>query len=131
MNSSQAEGTVSNEVLRHYAGTGVQHIALSCHDIFSVAEALSQAGVATMPVPGNYYDDLAARFSIPEETIGRMRSCGILYDEDAFGSFFQLYTRHFRQRFAFEIVERRGYRGFGAPNAPVRTAMQRLELLNP
>ena len=130
MNSSQASGTVSNEVLRHYAGSGVQHIALSCHDIFSVSEALKEAGVATMPVPGNYYDDLAARFSIPLETIGRMRSSGVLYDEDAFGSFFQLYSRHFRQRFAFEIVERRGYRGFGAPNAPVRTAMQRLELLS-
>lgn len=130
LNSSQATGTVSNEVLRHYAGTGVQHIALSCHDIFAIAEALKQAGVETMPVPENYYDDLAARFSLPSETISRMRSSGILYDEDDFGSFFQLYTHHFRQRFAFEIIERRGYRGFGAPNAPVRTAMQRLELMS-
>ena len=129
LNSSQAENTVTSKVLRHYAGTGVQHIAFSCHDIFAVAEALSRAGVPTMPVPGNYYDDLAARFSIPGEVIGRLQSHGILYDEDTHGSFFQLYTRHFRQRFAIEIVERRGYRGFGAANAPVRTAMQRLELL--
>lgn len=130
LNSSQAEGTLSNRVLRQYAGTGVQHIAFRCHDIFALALALSKAGVATMPVPENYYDDLAARFQLPEETLGRMRSFGILYDEDEHGSFFQLYTTHFHRRFAFEIVERRGYRGFGAPNAPVRTAMQRLELLS-
>jgi 4-hydroxyphenylpyruvate dioxygenase len=129
LNSSQAEGTLSNRVMRQYAGTGVQHIAFSCHDIFALASAMSKAGVATMPVPENYYDDIAARFQLSPELIERMQSFGILYDEDAHGSFFQLYTKHFQRRFAFEIVERRGYRGFGAPNAPVRTAMQRLELL--
>ena len=96
----------------------------------SVAEALKPAGVETMPVPENYHDDLVARFSLPSETISRMRLNGLLYEEDDFGSFFQLYTYHFRRRFAFEIVERHGYRGFGAPNAPVRPAMQRLELMS-
>ena len=130
LNSSQAEGTLSNRVLRQYAGSGVQHIAFSCRDIFALAQALTKAGVATMPVPDNYYDDLDARFQLPAEMIEQMRSHGILYDEDEHGSFFQLYTKHFHRRFAFEIIERRGYRGFGASNAPVRTAMQRLELLS-
>jgi 4-hydroxyphenylpyruvate dioxygenase len=129
LNSSQAEGTLSNRVMRQYAGTGVQHIAFSCSDIFALASMMSKAGIATMPVPENYYDDIAARFQLSPDMIERMQSCGILYDEDDHGSFFQLYTRHFRRRFAFEIVERRGYRGFGAPNAPVRTAMQKLELM--
>jgi 4-hydroxyphenylpyruvate dioxygenase len=129
LNSSQAEGTLSNRVMRKYAGTGVQHIAFSCLDIFAVASALAEAGIETMPVPQNYYDDIAARFQLSPDLLKNMQSFGILYDEDEYGSFFQLYTKHFRQRFAFEIVQRRGYRGFGAPNAPVRTAMQRLELL--
>lgn len=71
-----------------------------------------------MPVPENYYPDLAARFALPAETLKRMQDHGILYDEDTHGRFFQMYTKPFRQRFAFEIVQRQGYRGFGAPNAP-------------
>ena len=54
----------------------------------------------------------------------RLRADGILYDEDEGGRYFQLYTRAFRERFFFEIVERDGYGGFGAPNAPIRLAAQ-------
>ena len=128
LNSSAAQGTVSNRVLAEYAGTGIHHIAFDAPDIFAVAEALAAANIPTMPVPVNYYPDLAARFALPAETLARMQKHGILYDEDAHGRFFQLYTTSFHHRFAFEFVQRQGYRGFGAPNAPVRTAMQRLEL---
>ncbi len=128
LNSSAAQDTVANRVLAEYAGTGIHHIAFDAADIFAVAEALAAAGVPTMPVPVNYYPDLAARFALPAEVLVRMQTYGILYDEDAYGRFFQLYTKSFHHRFAFEIVQRQGYRGFGAPNAPVRTAMQRLEL---
>ncbi len=38
------------------------------------------------------------------------------------GEFFQLYTESFEGRFAFEIVERRDYAGYGAVNA--RSAWQ-------
>ena len=48
----------------------------------------------------------------------------LLYDEDAGGSFTQLYTRAFDRRFFFEFVQRRGYQGYGAPNAGVRLAAQ-------
>ena len=53
-----------------------------------------------------------------------MRGLGILYDEDESGRYFQLYTRAFQQQFFFEIVQRDGYGGFGAPNAPIRLAAQ-------
>lgn len=128
LNSFAAQGTVSNRVLAEYAGTGVHHIAFDAPDIFAVAEALAAAGVPTMPVPENYYPDLAARFALTTKTLARMQAHGILYDEDSFGRFFQMYPKPFRYRFAFEIVRRQGYRGFGAPNAPVRTAMQRLDM---
>jgi 4-hydroxyphenylpyruvate dioxygenase len=36
----------------------------------------------------------------------------------------QVYTRNFEQRFLFEIVERRGYAGYGVVNTPVRPAEQ-------
>ena len=35
-----------------------------------------------------------------------------------------MYTQTFEEGFFFEIVERRGYHGFGAVNAPIRLAAQ-------
>src|SRR5258705_11974370 len=56
-----------------------------------------------------------------------MRENQILYDRDDTGEFFQVYTRAFDERFFFEIVQRRGYQDFGAPNASVRLAAQTRE----
>ena len=55
-----------------------------------------------------------------------MRALGILYDRSGAGEFFHAYTRSFDGRFFFEIVQRRGYDGFGAVNASVRLAAQAL-----
>ena len=46
------------------------------------------------------------------------------YDRDGSGEYFQLYSRAFEKRFFFEIVERRGYTGYGTANAGVRLAAQ-------
>jgi len=51
----------------------------------------------------------------------------IAYDRDEAGEFFQIYTHAFEERFFFEIVQRRGYKGFGAPNAGIRLAAQTRE----
>jgi 4-hydroxyphenylpyruvate dioxygenase len=81
--------------------------------------------VALLPIPGNYYDDLEARFDLAPDLADRLRALDILYDEDEHGAYFQVYTAVFAERFFFEIVERRGgYDGFGAPNAPIRLAAQ-------
>jgi 4-hydroxyphenylpyruvate dioxygenase len=45
----------------------------------------------------------------------------------ASAEYLQIYTQTFDQRVFFEIVERRGYKGFGAANASIRlTAQSRL-----
>ena len=49
-----------------------------------------------------------------------LKANNILYDKDADGEYLQLYTQSFKELFFFEIVERRGYKGFGAINAPIR-----------
>ena len=46
----------------------------------------------------------------------------ILYDRDEHGEYFQLYSMTYSEGFFFEIVERRGYKGYGAPNAIFRIA---------
>ena len=55
-----------------------------------------------------------------------MRRANIMYDEDAGGQFFQLYSLARPDGFFFEIVQRQGnYAGYGAPNAPFRIAAQK------
>jgi 4-hydroxyphenylpyruvate dioxygenase len=56
-----------------------------------------------------------------------LRTHGILYDRDEAGEYLQAYTRSFEDLFFFEIVERRGYKGFGAVNASIRLAAQTRE----
>jgi 4-hydroxyphenylpyruvate dioxygenase len=48
----------------------------------------------------------------------------VLYDRDADGEYLQAYTRSFKDGFFIEIVQRTGYKGFGAINAPIRLNAQ-------
>ncbi|MFJ4466215.1 bifunctional sugar phosphate isomerase/epimerase/4-hydroxyphenylpyruvate dioxygenase family protein [Streptomyces sp. NPDC089424] len=103
---------------------GAQHIALATDDVTAAARRFRAAGGRLLPVPANYYDDLAARHDLPEEELRTYRELGILYDRDAYGVFRHCYTQTVGRIF-FELVQRDdGYRGYGAPNAPVRLAAQ-------
>jgi 4-hydroxyphenylpyruvate dioxygenase len=78
-----------------------------------------------LAIPRNYYDDLAAKFGLPDEFLDGLAALDILYDRDADGGeFLQAYSQAFDERFVVEIVERHGYRQYGAANAPVRLAAQ-------
>jgi 4-hydroxyphenylpyruvate dioxygenase len=124
LNSSQARQTQSSRFINEFFGAGVQHIAFATDDIFAAVERMRDAGLDLLPIPENYYVDLEARFDLDVNLAGRLRDLNILYDEDDQGRYFQVYTRVFAERFFFEIVSREGYRGFGAPNAPIRLAAQ-------
>jgi len=103
-----------------------QHLAFSCRDVFAAARAVRSAGIPTLPIPANYYDDLIARFDLAASLADQLREFGILYDRDARGGeFFHFYTITIGRRLFFEIVQRTGgYDGFGAVNTPVRMAAQ-------
>jgi 4-hydroxyphenylpyruvate dioxygenase len=77
-----------------------------------------------LPVPPNYYDDLAARWGLDDAALAALRALDLLYDRDESGEFRHAYTDPFEDRFFFELVGRDGYRGFGAVNAGVRMAAQ-------
>ncbi|MEU6200079.1 TIM barrel protein [Streptomyces sp. NPDC047061] len=101
-----------------------QHIALAVEDVVAAARAFRAAGGGLLPIPANYYDDLAARYEFADGELETYRDLGILYDRDAGGVFRHCYTRTVGRVF-FELVERDpGYRGYGAQNAPVRLAAQ-------
>jgi 4-hydroxyphenylpyruvate dioxygenase len=105
---------------------GYQHVAFACPDILAAARAMRSRGMPTLPVPANYYDDLAARFDLDTDLAGQMAELGVLYDRDCRGGeFFHFYSLMLGRRLFFEIVQRSGgYDGFGAPNTPVRMAAQ-------
>ncbi|MEV5399578.1 TIM barrel protein [Streptomyces cellulosae] len=101
-----------------------QHIALATDDVVGAARAYRAAGGKLLPIPDNYYADLAARFEFADGELETYQELGILYDRDAQGTFRHCYT-HTVGRVFFELVQREGaYRGYGAPNAPVRLAAQ-------
>lgn len=124
LNASQSSRTQSSRFLSEAFGSGVQHIALATNDILATVRRLEANGVKLLQIPENYYDDLEAKTDLSAERIDTLKAHNVLYDREPGGEYFQIYTETFEERFFFEIVERRGYQGFGAPNASIRLAAQ-------
>jgi 4-hydroxyphenylpyruvate dioxygenase len=124
LNASQSQRTQSSRFLTEYFGSGVQHIAFATDDIVATVEKLKAKDVAILSIPKNYYDDLEARVDLPAEQLDTLKANNILYDKNNDGEYLQVYTQSFKDLFFFEIVERRGYKGFGAVNAPIRLNAQ-------
>lgn len=124
LNASQSQRTQSSRFLTEVFGSGVQHLAFSTKDMFATIARLERNGVELLEIPENYYDDLQAKLDLAPELLNALKAHNILYDREGDSEYFQAYTQSFEHRFFFEIVERRGYRGYGAVNAPVRLAAQ-------
>ena len=129
LNASQSTRTLSSRFLSEAFGSGVQHIAFATSDIMAAVAKFRANGIELLPIPANYYDDLEAKTDLDPERIDALRQANVLYDRDGGAEgggaeYLQAYTRTFDERFFFEIVERRAYRGFGAANAPIRLAAQ-------
>jgi 4-hydroxyphenylpyruvate dioxygenase len=129
LNGAENHRTLAGRFITETFGSSVQHIALASADIFATARALRANGLQPLQISQNYYDDLAARLGLEDDFIASLQASNLLYDRDAGGEFFQLYTANFGDGFFFEIVERRGaYAGYGAVNAPFRIAAQQRNL---
>ncbi|WP_332685747.1 bifunctional sugar phosphate isomerase/epimerase/4-hydroxyphenylpyruvate dioxygenase family protein [Devosia sp.] len=126
LNGAESHRTLAGRFIAETFGSSVQHIAFASSDIFETAAFLRRIGLAPLEISQNYYDDLEARLGLDGALLKRLADNHILYDRDASGEFFQLYTPNFGEGFFFEIVERRGsYAGYGAINAPFRIAAQK------
>jgi 4-hydroxyphenylpyruvate dioxygenase len=124
LNATASPRTSSARFLSNYGGGGVHHIAIATDDIFATMAAMRARNVPLLEIPATYYDGLATMHDLSAERIEQLRALSILYDRSDTGEFFHAYTRTFDGRFFFEIVQRRGYDGFGAVNASVRLAAQ-------
>ncbi len=107
-----------DEYLEFYGGPGVQHIALLTTDIVSTVTRLREAGVEFLSVPSSYYDVMTERVGRIDESVEEIRRLGLLVDRDEEGYLLQLFSKPVEDRptLFFEIIERKGSRGFGKGN---------------
>lgn len=104
--------------LSRYGGPGVQHLAFLVDDIVSAVRDYRESGIDFLSTPYSYYDMLAERLPAIREEIADLRSTNALADRDEWGYLLQLFTRSPYQRNTvfYELVQRRGARGFGSAN---------------
>lgn len=109
----QLEGFISR-----YGGWGVQHLAFLVDDIVSAVRDYSDRGVGFMYTPGTYYDILTERLPDIQAEIADLRATNVLACRDEWGYLLQLFTRspYKRNTVFYELVQRRGARGFGSAN---------------
>lgn len=109
----QVEGFISR-----YGGSGVQHLAFLVDDIVSAVREFRGRGIEFLHSPKTYYDMLAHRFPGIKEEIAHLRATNVLADRDEWGYLLQLFTRspYTRNTLYYELVQRRGARGFGTAN---------------
>jgi 4-hydroxyphenylpyruvate dioxygenase len=116
-----AEGKKKSQIqeyLEWYYGPGVQHVALLCGDVIETVSKLRDNGVEFLTVPDSYYEELPSRVGAIEEPIARIKELGILVDRDEEGYLLQIFTKPVQDRptVFFEIIQRKGARGFGKGN---------------
>ena len=106
------------EYIETYDGPGVQHIALRTDDIVATVDALRSRGVRFMQVPDTYYDEAMQRLAGIDLPWDELQRLNILADRDHDGYLLQIFTETVTDRptVFFEIIERRGARGFGEGN---------------
>ena len=106
------------EYLETYRGPGVQHIALRTDDIVATVSALRDRGVRFMRVPDTYYTEARSRVAGVEIPWDALQQLNVLVDRDPDGYLLQIFTETITDRptVFFEIIERRGARGFGEGN---------------
>ena len=116
-----AEGKKKSQIEEYidfYEGAGAQHIALLTDDIIETLTKLYENGVEFLNVPLNYYDGIKDRIGEIKEPMDQLKELRVLIDRDDEGYLLQLFTKPVEDRptLFFEIIQRRGSRGFGKGN---------------
>ena len=106
------------EYIDAYQGPGAQHIALATNDAVGTISKLHAQGVEFLTVPDEYYRTLKERVGEIDESIDAIRKLRILVDRDDDGYLLQIFTKPVEDRptLFFEIIQRKGCRGFGKGN---------------
>jgi 4-hydroxymandelate synthase len=115
--TSKSPGQI-DAFLGRNGGPGVQHLAFLVEDVVSAVREYQSRGVEFLRTPGTYYDMLAERLPDLAEEIKDLRATDVLADRDEWGDLLQLFTRspYERNTLFYELIQRRGARGFGGEN---------------
>jgi 4-hydroxyphenylpyruvate dioxygenase len=108
-----------DEYLDFYQGPGVQHTALLTSDIVATVGQLVRQGVEFLKVPDAYYEGIEDRVGkIDEDIQNVLKPLGVLIDRDEDGYLLQLFSKPVEDRptLFYEIIQRKGCRGFGKGN---------------
>jgi len=119
INESSDDQSQIQEYLDAYRGEGIQHIALSTHDIHASVEALRARGISFLETPDAYYEKVDERIGEHGEDLERLRGNAILIDgepEQGKGLLLQIFTETVIGPIFFEIIQRKGNDGFGEGN---------------
>ncbi len=69
LNISESRETATGRFLTTFSGAGVQHIAMATTDIRKAMEQLVARGARFLPIPGNYYEDIEARWGLTSDLL--------------------------------------------------------------
>jgi 4-hydroxyphenylpyruvate dioxygenase len=106
------------EFLDFYRTPGVQHLALLTDNIVQTVGRLRSRGIQFLRVPPAYYQALHERIGSIEEDLEAIQELGILVDRDDEGYLLQIFSKPIQDRptVFYEVIQRRGARGFGEGN---------------
>jgi 4-hydroxyphenylpyruvate dioxygenase len=106
------------EYLEFNRAPGVQHIAMITGDICATVDELKRRGLRFLTVPREYYADLWERVGKIQEDVSEIERLDIMVDRDDEGYLLQIFTEPVEDRptLFFEVIQRRGSRGFGEGN---------------
>lgn len=106
------------EYLEYHGSPGVQHVALATGNILACVDTLREHGIQFLQVPMSYYEEVTGRVGKIEEQISDLAQRGILVDRDDEGYLLQIFSQPIQDRptLFYEIIQRKGSRGFGKGN---------------
>ena len=106
------------EYLDFYRSPGVQHMALITDDVIATVRNLTERGIEFLRTPMNYYETLLDRLGQIDKDIAQLAELGILVDHDDEGYLLQIFSKPVvsRPTVFFEVIQRKGARGFGEGN---------------
>lgn len=120
INEPTEQASQIQEYLDAYRGEGIQHLALSCRDIYASVEQLCARGVRFLDTPDAYYEALDARLPGHGQPLERLRAQRILLDgavtDEGPSLLLQIFTETVIGPIFFELIQRLGDEGFGEGN---------------
>lgn len=106
------------EFIDYNKGEGIGHIAVATDDIIKSVANLRDNGLKFLHTPEAYYQMLPERVGKIDESIDILNELDILVDKDEEGYLLQIFAQpmHDRPTLFFEVIQRKGSRGFGNGN---------------